>query len=493
MSISISQKASAGKLGQTAIARRQLLLLGGGIILIHFAFLKPAIWGLDGNEVLQVAHSLVTQHGFTVSPDVGGIEGIDGQRYSSRYLLLPILLTPLMAIAVGLSQQIGLSPLQIAATFAVASSVVFTAATAVMVVLLAHRLGSQPRAAYVAALCYAFGTIALTYAQTLFSEPLLGFLLVTTIFLAFGTTAKARLSSSLMVTLAILAKPTAVVVAPILSLYFLAKRYSSFQTMGPVILPILGAIAYGFYNFKRFGDPLDTGQPTHYALTAVGMWERFFGFFFSAGMGGGLVWYCPPVILALIGLYKLFKAKPIEAIAIALICVAFSGLHAFWWCCGWDWGPRFLVPLLPLMMSLSALLDYRARQWLIGLSILGFVINAPTLVSFYQRYYWEIDTAGRDVWSLSLWTPLANAPIFNVWGAAYRQVSEAISTDVSAVVATGELSGLTQIVPVWWWMLPAVGLPVWPGAVLAGGSAMAGIKLLHRGLLYCSENVPAQD
>ena len=477
MSVSVSQKAGR----RVSAVSSAAVCLTLGIILIYLAFLKPAIWGMDGNEVLQVAHSLVTQQSFTVSPDTGGMVGVDGQSYSTRYLLLPVLLTPLMAIAVGMSAWVGLPAIQIAAIFAIASSVVLTAATAALVVLLAIRLGATQRAAYISALCYAFGTIALTYAQTLFSEPLLGFLLVACIYLAFGDSRKAWWGSSALATLAILTKPTAVVVAPILSLYFLAKRYSLWVILGPVIAPALGAIAYGIYNFRRFGDPLDTGQPTHYALTAVGMWERFFGFLFGWGMGGGLVWYCPPTILAVVGLYKLFKSKPIEALAISTVCLSFVGLHAFWWCCGWDWGPRFLVPILPLLLALTALLDYRARRWLMGLGLIGFVINAPTLVSFYQRYYWEMVTAGQDVWGLSLWTRLGDAPIFQVWGAAYRQVQSAIASDVNEVLAAGKMSGLMEIVPVWWWILPVVGLPVWSGAMGAVGLLFMGFVFLRRG------------
>ena len=477
MSVSVSQKAGR-RVGAVSSATFFLTL---GIVLIYLAFLKPAIWGMDGNEVLQVAHSLVTQQSFTVAPDMGGMVGVDGQSYSTRYLLLPVLLTPLMAIAVGISAWIDFPALQIAAVFAIASSVVLTAATAALIVLLAIRLGATQRAAYVSALCYAFGTIALTYAQTLFSEPLLGFLVVFCVYLAFGNSQKAWWGSSALAMLAILTKPTAVVIAPILSLYYLAKRYSFGVVLGPVIAPALGAIAYGIYNFRRFGDPLDTGQPTHYALTAVGMWERFFGFLFGWGMGGGLVWYCPPTILAVVGLYKLFKSKPIEALTILTICLSFVGLHAFWWCCGWDWGPRFLVPILPLLLALTALLDYRARRWLIGLSLLGFVINAPTLVSFYQRYYWEMATAGQDVWGLSLWTRPRDSPIFQVWGAAYRQIQSAIASDVSEVLAAGKMSGLMEIVPVWWWILPAVGFPVWLGIMVAIGLVMGGVVSLYKG------------
>lgn len=460
---------------------RALLCLTSGIVLIHLAFLKPIVWGLDGNEVLQVAYSLVTHHSLSVPSGVGGVVGADGQSYSSRYILLPVLLTPIVAIAASLSDWIGLPALQIAAMPAVATSVVLTAATAAMVVLLALRLGSSYPAAYVSAICYAFGTIALTYAQTLFSEPLLGFLLITCLYLAFGQSQRAWFGCSLLATLAILAKPTAVVIAPLISLYFLAKRYPLRAVLGPILLPALGVVGYGGYNYLRFGSVLETGQPVYYGWNSTEMAARFWGFLFGWGIGGGLIWYCPPVILAVIGFYKALRSKPLEALTLFFVGLSFLALHSHWWCCGWDWGPRFLVPILPLLMALTALLDYRGRQGLMLLSVAGFVISAPTLVAFYQRYYWELELAGREVWKISLWTDLSDAPLVRVWGAAYRQISDAIATDVQAVLAAGELSGLTKIVPVWWWMLPVMGLPVWMGAITAVGMVAIGIVLLKQG------------
>lgn len=460
---------------------KALLLMAIGIILIHLAFLKPVTWGIDGNEVLRVAHSLVTRQSFGISPNADGMLGWDGQSYSTRYLLLPILLMPLVAIAVGLSHWIDLPTLQIAGTFAVISSVTFTAATSMLVALLAFRLGSTRSSAYIAALCYSFGTIALTYAQTLFSEPLLAFLTIACVYLAFGESQWEWFGCSMIATLAILAKPSGIVIAPIISLYFLVKRYAFWTVLGPVFMPFLGVVGYGLYNYRRFGNLWETGQPIHYAWTSVGMSERFFGFLFGLGMGGGLIWYCPPVVLAVVGFYKIFRRRPLEALTIVSIGLSFLLLHSHWWCCGWDWGPRFLVPLLPLLMASTALLDYRSRWWLILLSAVGFLISVPTLVSFYQRYYWEIDTAGRDIWALSLWTSLADSPLYNAWGAAYRQISEALTTDVHDVLAEGELIGLTKIVPVWWWMLPIVGIPVWLGAIVAIGLVVAGIASIRQG------------
>ncbi len=467
--------------------------LSVGVGLIYLAFLKPVIWGIDGNEVLKVAYALVTEQRFSLPTGAGGLEGADGQSYSIRYLLLPIVISPLVAVGVVLSAWLGLPALSTSAVFAIASSVFFTTATTVLVALLALRLGSTKPGAYMAALAYAFGTIALTYAQTLFSEPLLAFLTIACVYFAFGFVRRAWILSSLFAALAILAKPTGIVLGPVVALYFWLKRYPLWVVLGPVLAPALGGAFYLFYNYLRFGNPFITGQPVSVGLSASGMLERFWGFLFGFGMGGGLLWYCPPVALAVIGCYKALKTKPVEAVALLGISTSFVGLHSFWFCCGWDWGPRFLVPLLPLLMALVGLIDYHSRKWLLILSAIGFVINAPTLFSFYQRYYWELETAGGAVTDLSLWTALTQSPLLHVWGAAFRQVGDALQTDVRDFLSETESMRVMQIVPTWWWMLPVVGIPVWMGGIAAGLMVAIGISLLIWGWPTHQPEVPVKS
>lgn len=464
---------STGALSKPGI----VLALGVGVCLIYLAFLKPVIWGEDGNEVLKVAYALVTEHSFSLPAGAEGMEGANGQHYSIRYLLLPIVITPLVAIGVALSSWLGLPALSTAAVLAVVSSVLFTTATTVLVALLALKLGSTKPGAYVAALAYAFGTIALTYAQTLFSEPLLAFLTVACVYLAFGQTRRAWMQSSLFAALAILAKPTGIVIGPVVAFYFWLKRYALWVVLGPILAPAFGVALYLFYNYLRFGNPLITGQPVANGLSTSGMLERFFGLLFGLGMGGGLLWYCPPVALAVIGFYKALKTKPVEAVALFGISAGFSVGYSFWFCCGWDWGPRFLVPVLPLLMALVGLIDHQSRKWLIVLSAIGFVINAPTLFSFYQRYYWELQTI-ENYTDLSLWSTIAQSPLLNAWGAAFRQVNDALQNDVKGFLTETEPILAMKIVPIWWWMLPIVGIPVWMGGIAAGLMVAAGTGLL---------------
>ena len=471
-----------GTAHQTA---RVALLLFGGISLIYLAFLKPLTWSSDGNEVLQVARSLVLYQNISVPPVSEGLAGVGGEHYSIRYPLLPVVITPLVAVGLSLSHWLNLPEIPVISACGMVSSVVFTAATAALVFLLAVRLGGSKSGAYIAALSFAFGTIALTYAQTLFAEPLLALITIASVYLAMGCTQTAWGAAILLGCLAILAKPPGVVVAPILSIYWALKRRSLFVVLAPLLALGLGILLYLGYNYLRFGDPWTTGQPVSGALGLVGMPKRLWGMLFSPGRGGGLLWYCPPIALAVVGGYKAMRSKPVEVLALVGICAAYLGLYSLWAGAGWDWGPRFLVPTVPLLMALTGLIGPRDRAGLIALSVIGFLINAPTLVSFYERYYWELLALGSQAPYTGIWGPISHAPIFHAWGAALRQINDALSSSpqVLLTAADGDVPVAMQIVTTWWWVLPAVGLPLWLGGLGAGLMIAAGIVMLRQGLL----------
>ncbi|MBE9130239.1 hypothetical protein IQ258_29940, partial [Coleofasciculus sp. LEGE 07081] len=448
--------------------------LSVGIALIYLAFLKPGIWGFDGNDMLSVSKSLVTQLNFTVPPGSGAL-GRDGQYYSIRYPLLPILATPFVAIGLALGEGLNLPADYVAAVCALVLCVLLTALTASLVALVALRLGSSTTGAYLAALCFAFGTTALVYSREFFAEPLLSFITVSSLYLAFGKTNRAHAGASILAGLALTAKPAGIVIGPVLSAYLLLKRYPLRNALGPMLGTVMGFMLYMAYNYLRFGSLLSTGQnASKFGLD--GVLPRFLGLLFSPGAGGGLIWYCPPTILAIIGFRKVLKSKPLEALAVAGIFLGYLVLHSFWEFGGWSWGPRFLVPALPGLMALTALIEKKWWKWLIALTVLGFLANAPTLVSYFQGYYAEALDGGYIKQARALWGSPADAPLFNAWGAAFRQMSTALTTDVRDVLREsgvppepGQMASaeLLRIVAVWWWVLPAAGIPIWVGGLFA--------------------------
>ena len=463
------------------------LLCAVGICLIYFAFFPAVIYPIDGNSMLAVSESLVTGHGVTV-PVLGlGAIGRHGLYYSSWYPLLSVIALPAVAIGVFVSHRLGLPQHYTAAIFALTLSPILTAATALLVAMLARRLGSSTRGATIASLGYAFGTIALVYSRDFFADPLLALLTVAGVYFSLADGCGEAAAASAAALLAVLAKPTGIVLGPCLGAYLLCKRRPPGRWSAPVCGTIAGLLIYFVYNWARFANPFDFGQPRAFALNAVP--SALAGLLISPGRG--LLWYCPAVIALVAVSGAIFKRW--DGALIVAVAGAYLAEHSIWtlWAGGWSWGPRLLLPALPGLMALTGLVERRRRWLLVALTVAGLIINSPNLVSFYERYYQEALAAKVSVQAQE-WRP-SSTPLFRIWGAAWRETFDAYhnADQVDAFVhqagnappATSvEGSRTLRIVNLWWWMLPAVGVPRVAGAAVSLALLIIGLWLIARAL-----------
>jgi len=470
-------------------SRKLAWSLALGTALIYLAFLPPGIYSIDGNSMLAVAESIVTRHNLTVPVGLG-IPGRDGLVYSSWYPLQSLLAVPFVAVALLISRLFHVPLHFIAAAFAGVLPALFTAATVSLVALISLQLGSTLQGARRAALCFAAGTIAMVYARTFYAEPLLSLLVAGGIYLVFVRSPRTILFAAVLALLAILAKPTGILLGPALSSYLLLRKCPARLALAPATGGGFGLLLYFLYNLFRFGNPLTFGQPWIFSLTAVPYGVA--GLLFSTGRG--LLWYSPAVLLAALGFRKAWKTKFLEALLIAALFAGFLGLHSLYenWHAGWSWGPRYLLPSLPGLSSLNGLLGGKAARALVYLSILGFLVNAPTLVSFYERYYGEANEQGVSDAEL-YWSP-AHAPLLHGWSAAAREIADARHQDVrdlfrqrgnpSATIAS---SRALRVVALWWWVLPIVGIPRSLGAACSLGMVILGTWLLLSARFFSSQ------
>lgn len=114
---------------------------------------------------------------------------------------------------------------------------------------------------------------------------------------------------------------------------------------------------------------------------------------------------------------------------VCLITVAIYASYAMWWA-GLSWGPRFLVPVVPVMAILAVAVPAfghgTTRRWRIAVWSLLFVIGAAvmvtgllfnpngygaglTLVWFFRPSAWPLVTVQSlhppwDFWWLDLWS-----------------------------------------------------------------------------------------
>jgi hypothetical protein len=449
---------------------RRALTLTFGFWLIYVASLAPGIYSIDGNSMLAVAESIVTHHSFVVSGGLG-IPGVGGRIYSWWYPLLSIITVPLAYLASLVSRGTHLPFHYVAAILALLWPAALTAATAGVVALLTLRLGGTWLGSWLGALSFGFGTVALAYARTFYAEPLLSFLIVSALFFAFGCTLSEILLASFFAALAVLAKPTGVMIGPILTGYLVAKRVPLRRSILPLIGTSLGFVVYAGYNVLRFGNPLNFGPAWSFGFVS-----------FLPGVVGllaspwyGIIWYCPPVLLAILGFRKAAQTRPLEVLTIFALLAGFLFLHSLlpYWNGGWSWGPRYLVPAIPGLCALAGLLEGNSRRALAVLTLLGFLINAPTTFSFFERYYAELTEQGVLTAETSAWS-FRHAPFVNGWPAAVHQTKDAMGVDVKDIFAQRgnpstkiESSRALRVVAVWWWVLPVAHVPRWVGFLVA--------------------------
>jgi hypothetical protein len=458
--------------------RQRLLYMFFGAWFIYLAFLPPGIYSIDGYSMLAVADSLVTRHDVTVPAGLG-IPGKDGLIYSSWYPLQSVLAVPVVAVAIKASNVFHV-PVHYAESFSVALlPALYTALTVPLVFQISTLLQSSGSGAWLAGITYGFGTMALVYTRDFYADPLLALLVTCGVVLAFMRSTPRIIIA--VTALAVLAKPTGIILGPILSMYLLWKTRRYWLSLLPGLGSAIGLAAYFLYNLLRFGNPLTFGQPWKFSIGFIP--QGIVGLLISPG--AGLLWFCPCVVLCVVAFGQI-KIRRMEAWTIVALAASSVILHSLWWgwTGGWSWGPRLLLPVLPGLVALTGVLRNRWQIVLAALAVLGFLLTVPNLISFYSRYYAEANEQGVPEADL-LWLPTRSL-LLNAWPAAYRQIQDARHSDVRQLLAertdrpaaTVSTSRSLRVVGIWWWVLPVLHIPrVW-GILTSSLLAVSGIWLL---------------
>jgi hypothetical protein len=396
--------------------------------------------------MLNVAVSVVENHDITVDPHFG-TPGRGGKYYALWYPLLSAVAIPFAAAGIAAARHVHLPEPYVVAVAALLLSTIIAAANVAATAWLAIRLGVSKLYAVYAGVVLGFCTLALRYARTFYADPLLT--LIVTVGIGLALEEGHEYALALCVALAILAKPPGIFFGAIVLAHalFTKRQKRAWAVFAGLAV---GALLYMGYDFARFGDVAKTGQPNFWDLSSAPV--AALGLLFSPSVG--LLIGCPIVLLA-IPLWR--KGKVIWATTLVLL--VFYATWGRWYAS--DWGPRFLMPVIPALVALSAL-TARKRLWA-ALAILGFVIQMPTLLGTPERYQEQLREQGIAQGD-DAWRPLLS-PTVAMWPSAFEQIREARETDVASFVKYRAHANVLsdarnyRIVPLWWWMLPLVHIP----------------------------------
>jgi hypothetical protein len=304
------------------------------------------------------------------------------------------------------------------------------ALTVHLLMLSARRLGASRRSAWLGALGYGLCTYAWPQARSTLSDVQATFLL----FLAFHLLLYAREAygrgkgrprvalgfAGLSLGLAFL---TRLVTAPAIAVLLVAAwfvvrrgrrqraggRLAVTLDLATLAAPALaGLAAFLVVNQLRFGDPLESGYSD-----AVGSgtffsyppWLGLLGLLIAPGKG--LVWMAPALLLAPLGITKVWRAGGrVWPLTVAGMAVAVAGpiVPLETWHGAWTYGPRYVLPLVPfLWLGTSLAFDEVAPQpWgralARGLLVLGLAVSLPGVLVDHMTHQDLALQASRVAW-----------------------------------------------------------------------------------------------
>ena len=431
-------------------------------------------YGYDGQMMYRVTESLAVRQSFQVVDPVWHMN----EPYTFYGLAVSLLLLPVFLLGQVLQHD--------GSRLIVLYEPTISALTVVAVYRLARELGASYVRSLAAALAFAFGTLAWYYSTTVFTEPLIGLAMIGALWSLYRYRrdghARELLGAGALVALTLLARWDSVllVIVPFGGYALIQVRgrvLPGTKWIGRLLLfaaPIAAALAVNLaYDWVRYGSPLDAGPRTQGGgAFSTPLLTGLYGLLLSPG--ASIVMYVPLVLAVAASFPAFLRRWRAEALLITALLVLRLLVYAQWsfWD-GREWGPRFLVPVLPLLVLMLIALpaDRRIRIGAVVLIGLGVSIQLLGQIVPYDTIVWP-QTAPLIVSTLGLHDAAGSSCLCS-W-VVDRAAATAMDFDprFSPLVRQVILLRQGTIDPEW--------QAFWPVLTALLGLAAAGILLLWR-------------
>lgn len=316
-------------------------------------------------------------------------------------------------------------------------NVFVTAGTGVLVYVGALLLGTGTAAAWVTGLIYGVATGAWAYAQTFFREPLGGLFLLGVLLAA--VVLRQRLNARaddpeppgllapalalLLSAVALLLTKFALIFALVPLLLLTLPDSVRLRARGRLLLVFVTVMVAALLLLLAAGTLLGVERFTldyWYPLLADVEWryvvEALAGYTVSPGRS--LILYSPGLLLALPGAWLLIRQgywrfPAVLLLTLLVVIVSYGAGRSFIWWGGASWGPRHLVPLIPVLMVLAApavdaLLRPGTRAFwraaAAALVLVGMIVQLLGTLVWLYRHYDALAAADRLIWEAGMWS-----------------------------------------------------------------------------------------
>lgn len=385
---------------RTRRGRRAGRLLLAWIALFYVFTAGGSLTTTDALVTYELTRQMVDHGSIALPGNMIGSEahrGTDGRYYSPFGIAQSVANVPFLLAARGgkwLGLRIGPPDSLEKAAVAMGNTLVM-AATVWVVYLFGWRLTDSVRAGLAAAVLAALATPLWPFSKFGFNAPLAALSVSAAALCAWRSTRDGEPSaiwSGVWVGLALLTRhELAIVTLPLLAFFWVsAPGRSEFirraAWLGAGLLPALAV--WLSYNAWRFGDPLDAGYLRD-PVPGFGssLLQGLYGLLLSPS--SSLIVYCPLALAGAVGLAGLWRRDRSLAVLLGGIVGALLLFYAQLgnWMGGRSYGPRYLVPVLPLLcVGLAPLLARQRRLgWLAGLAAISLVVQVPGVLVDYAK------------------------------------------------------------------------------------------------------------
>lgn len=409
------------------------ILLFGAFAVLYVYSAGGHLYSPDESQMFFVTRSLAERGSMEIPRDQQDVARGAASFWHAKYGLV----TSLLGVpAYWLSQATGLEPDPPSPAFPTPNGAYplvdllvnpfVSAATCVVLYLLARELGYRAATALVVAAAYGLATTAWVYAKTFLSQPPAAlFLLAAAYLLIRGSNSptRDRILAGISLGLAMGTRAELVILAAPIAALSLTWKGNQGRNWITLLIPFLVALVatagltLGWYNYAKTGSILATGHGGQGTLAGFSS-QPLVGIVGTlASPGFGLFLFNPVVMPALIGLPGLIRRNRIAG----WMCASLVGLAVMFygsvgdWHGGFTWGSRYLVSVLPFaLLPLGAALESNSRRWGFGLALaaaigLGIAIN-------FLAVLFDFNSGWQNLWDhranldLITWDP-AFSPI----------------------------------------------------------------------------------
>jgi hypothetical protein len=344
----------------------QALAVGIFLLSIYLLTYSGEFHSSDGQAMFAVTESLARRGDYDINQILWmgqqqGTYGLDGELYCRKGIATSLLSLPLAWMGL-------VAPFWGMVHTTLLFNALVTALTGLLVYLYVNRLGYSASASLVLSLVFGLATLAWPYAKYFFSDPLAGLGLLGTAYFLLRYRDNGRSSDTLWagtsLGLALATRFANIITLPLFGLLLLAYIRTGDKEQGTrnkYLLPILAfalplaltALLLGGYNYARYGNVLQTGYLPQEKFSTPWL-EGISGLLVSPGRG--LFLYAPILLVSLLTIPAFVRRHRLEAALVLLVSASYVLLYGRWffWHAGYAWGPRFLVPIVPLAVILMA-------------------------------------------------------------------------------------------------------------------------------------------